>query len=89
MTYAVAQYRLDQLHEGREVAFEEIITPALVDNFVALSGDISPLHIDEAFSKERGFSGRVAHGMIIGAFISRLVGVHLPGANALLQSVNL
>lgn len=89
MTHTVSYYRLDQLREGREAVFEEAITPALMDGFAALSGDVSPLHVDDAFAQERGFDGRVAHGMILGAFISRLVGVHLPGANALLQSVNL
>ena len=36
---------------------------------------------------DAGFGGRVVHGAYLTALVSRLVGVHLPGENALLQSV--
>jgi acyl dehydratase len=41
---------------GRTVSEADIVT------FVGISGDWNPLHIDEEFSKNAGYGGRIAHG---------------------------
>lgn len=82
-------YTIDDLSENQVFTFEHRITPAQVDAFAALSGDHSPLHMNEDFARKRGFPQRVVHGMFLGALLSRLVGMHFPGANAILQSVNM
>jgi MaoC like domain len=41
---------------GRTVSEADIITLA------GISGDWNPLHIDEEFSKNAGYGGRIAHG---------------------------
>ncbi|MDD2710547.1 MAG: MaoC family dehydratase [Verrucomicrobiae bacterium] len=72
------------LQPGLTRTFEVPLTEALLDQFAACSGDINPLHMDAEEARRRGFEGRVAHGMLLGALLSRLVGCHLPGRNALL-----
>jgi 3-hydroxybutyryl-CoA dehydratase len=44
--------------------------------------------MDADFASNRGFKDRVAHGALLCAFISRLVGIYLPGENCLLQTIN-
>ncbi|MEO5372906.1 MAG: MaoC family dehydratase [Alphaproteobacteria bacterium] len=85
----VATLRFDDIAEGLEVSFEQEVTDAHIDAFAALSGDVSPLHLDDAFARERGFPGRVAHGGLVSAFASRLFGVHLPGRDCLLHSLTM
>lgn len=58
----------------------------LLDRFVAYGGDRNPLHLDDTFARERGFPGRVAHGMSYAAHLSTLIGMHLPGPGALWAS---
>ena len=41
---------------GRTVSEADIVT------FAGISGDWNPLHIDEEFSKNAGYGGRIAHG---------------------------
>ncbi len=60
-----------------------------IDRFAAVTGDRSPLHIDAAFATSRGFAGRVAHGALLVGYVSQLVGMVLPGRNALLLGVNM
>ena len=45
-----------------------------IDQFAQISGDFAPVHMNEIFAKEKDFSGRIAHGMLMGAFISRFIG---------------
>ncbi|MEQ8818221.1 MAG: MaoC family dehydratase [Thalassobaculum sp.] len=87
MTAVVSRIAFEDLRVGQQAAFEVEVPAADIDGFAALSGDVSPLHMDAGFARSRGFDGRVVHGAYLTALVSRLVGVHLPGENALLQSV--
>lgn len=44
--------------------------------------------MDDAVAKNRGFKGRVVHGVLLSGFLSRLVGMHLGQENELLVSMN-
>lgn len=57
-----------------------------LDAFAGLTGDVNPLHMDPAFARGKGFPGRVAHGMLVSAQFSALIGTMLPGRDCLLQS---
>ena len=61
----------------------------MVNNFANISGDFSPIHIDEEYAKSTSFGKRVAHGMLLASFLSRVDGMYLPGKHALYFSQNL
>ncbi|MDQ3065748.1 MAG: SDR family oxidoreductase [Actinomycetota bacterium] len=67
------------LVEGESVSWSHTVTAEEVDAFVALSGDDNPLHLDDSFARQNGFRGRVVHGMLVGAFLSKVLGTILPG----------
>jgi 3-hydroxybutyryl-CoA dehydratase len=71
---------------GQKAGFDVQITAEMIDAFARLTGDVNPLHVDDAFAKQRGFPGRVAHGLLTAAFFSRIAGTMLPGRDCLLQS---
>lgn len=42
------------------------VTEADIVNFAGLSGDFNPLHVDDQWVRENtGFSGRIAHGLLV------------------------
>ena len=43
------------------------------------SGDMNPLHFDDAFARGVGFEGRIAHGLILSSLISKYYGTEYPG----------
>ncbi len=88
MTPAAAAFGVDDLVIGQRAEFETVLTGDDVDSFARVSGDESPLHMDAAFARERGFPDRVVHGAHLLALASRLVGLYLPGRNALLLALN-
>jgi 3-oxoacyl-[acyl-carrier protein] reductase len=71
------------LEVGAEVHFKKTITADDVRNFAALSGDYNPLHLDAEFAGKTAFGRPVAHGMLLASFVSRMVGMQLPGPGAL------
>ncbi len=74
---------------GQRAQFEVVLTPELVDAFAEVSGDMNPLHTEEAYAQSTPFKGRVAHGMLAGAFFSRLIGMCLPGKHSVYLSQSL
>ena len=72
-------------------AAEQVRTggPADLAGFAEVSGDHNPLHMDEAYAENTPFRGRVAHGMLLGAWISALLGERLPGPGAIYVSQSL
>jgi 3-oxoacyl-[acyl-carrier protein] reductase len=65
--------------DGETARWKHRVSRDEVDRFAALSGDDNPLHMDAAFARQHGFKGRVVHGMLIGSFLSRVLGTRLPG----------
>jgi 3-hydroxybutyryl-CoA dehydratase len=49
------------------------ITETDIVNFAGLSGDFTPLHLDEEFAKKTPFGRRVAHGALIFSISTGLV----------------
>ena len=80
---------MDPATPNQRAAFETTLDAALVDAFAALSGDRNPIHMDAGKAAALGFGGRVVHGMLLSALVSRLVGENLPGGNVLLLSVKI
>ena len=80
-------YTFEELSIGQSESFEVTVTAEMMDSFFKISGDINPLHNDKNFAKEQGYADRVVYGLLTTSFISKLVGVLLPGEKCLLQGV--
>lgn len=57
------------------------VTDKMVQQFADLSGDRNPIHLDDEYASKSRFKRRIAHGMIVGALISRALvdGIGLGG----------
>ena len=53
-----------------------------VYQFAGITGDFNPAHVDEEYAKGTFFEGRIAHGMLLGGFISAVIAMKLPGPGA-------
>lgn len=86
---AAANLAFADLREGMTAGFDFSVDDAEMEAFAALSGDRNPLHRDQAFATARGFSGCVVYGALLVAKVSRLIGMELPGRDALWNSVQM
>lgn len=50
-----------------------------VADFGRRTGDLNPLHFDDTFARAAGFEGRIAHGMLFDAWLTRFLGMEYPG----------
>ena len=75
---------------GYSKKFTVKITSKMLEDFATLSGDYNPLHMDNKYAEKTQFKKQVCHGMLLTSFFSRLIGMYIPGKNALYfsQTVN-
>lgn len=62
--------RIEDLAPGTREVTVRTISAADVDEFGRISGDLNPLHMDDAFAAATPFGRRVAHGLLTGAIVS-------------------
>ncbi len=75
--------KFEDLVVGEETRLVRTLTAADVDAFARVSGDVNPLHMDDAYARQNGFKGRVVHGVLLASFVSTAVGMQLPGPGSL------
>lgn len=80
-------YDFENLQVGQAETFVVTVTDEMMSAFRLASGDVNPLHCDPSFAKTCGYPGVVCYGLLTGALLSRLAGVHLPGKRSLIHSV--
>ena len=82
-------YKFEDLKIGMSESFTITVTEEMMDSFLNLLGDENPLHVDKEFALSQGYSDRVVYGLLTTSFISKLIGVLLPGRYCLLQGIEL
>jgi 3-hydroxybutyryl-CoA dehydratase len=79
----------DELRVGQTAEITRVVGGADIEAFAAVSGDVNPVHLDEAYARGTPFGGRIAHGMLAAAYISAVLGTELPGPGAIYLSQSL
>jgi len=79
----------DDLTVGQTAEMSRVVGAADIEAFAEVSGDMNPVHLDEAYAKTTTFGERIAHGMLSGAYISAVLGTRLPGPGVIYLSQSL
>lgn len=75
--------RIEEMQIGQEASFTKTIAECDVYNFIGITGDINPIHIDEIYAGTTIFKKRIAHGMLTAGLISTVIGNNLPGSGTI------
>ena len=70
---------IEDIHVGDAAEFAKTISESDIYLFAGITGDLNPAHINEAYAAKTFFKTRIAHGMLLGGFISAILGNQLPG----------
>ena len=69
----------EEIAVGQTATYSKQVSDSDIQHFAVASGDVNPIHLDEEFAAGTAFKGRIAHGMLTGAFISAALAMTLPG----------
>lgn len=79
-------YSIDEISIGMKKSVSKTISESDVYTYAGLIGDINPVHVNAEYAKTTRFGERIAHGMLTASFFSTLVGMLIPGADAIYLS---
>ena len=65
------------------------VSESMIDKFSKITGDKNPLHLNDAYAKSTIFKKRIAHGFLVGGFISAVLGSYYPGNGTIYLSQNM
>lgn len=77
------EYIYEDIAIGMNACFTVTVTPEQMAMFRDMSGDVNPLHNDEAYAKSLGYPDRVSFGMLLGLIPLHLLASISPGNTAL------
>ena len=83
------EYTFESIQIGEKRKFNKKIDEVTLETFAKLSGDYNPLHMDEKYAQKNSLKQIKCHGMILASHLTRLVGMDIPGKNALYFSQTL
>ena len=64
---------------GQKVEKEFLVTKETGAAFAEVSQDKNPIHLDGEYAEKTRFGKKIAHGMLMGSYISGMIGMELPG----------
>ena len=70
---------MSKFYVGQTASFSRTVTETDIVMFAGMSGDYNPVHMDREYAADTRFGQRIAHGMLTASFLSRLLGMELPG----------
>ena len=65
------------------------ITDELVKQFSKITGDKNPIHIDDNYANSTIFKKRIAHGMLVASYFSKIISTTYPGEGSIYVSQSL
>ncbi len=82
-------YHFEDLSIGMQASLAHTVTAEDIDAFAHISGDVNPVHLDEAYAATTPFKQRIAHGILTASYISAALGTKLPGPGCIYISQTL
>lgn len=84
----IATYKIEDLEEGMSEEIVKTLERKDIEKFAILTQDFHPLHTSVEYAQGNGFEDIMAHGLLLSSFSSALIGMQLPGENAIVISQN-
>lgn len=82
-------FYFEELSVGQSAERGHVVGARDIAGFAEVSGDVNPVHLDEAYAQTTAFGGVIAHGMLSAAYISAVLGTELPGPGSIYLSQSL
>lgn len=73
----------EDIEIGQSASYERTVSARDIELFGEATGDMNPVHFDDAYAAATPFKARIAHGMLTAGFFSAVLGNQLPGAGSI------
>ena len=79
----MAQRKIEECKIGQYYEEQFIITEEIGKSFADISKDYNPVHLEKEFAEQTRFKDKIVHGMLLGSYISGIIGNKFPGQGSI------
>ena len=80
---------IDEIEFGMSESLEYVAIDENMLNFIKISGDSNPIHLNEEYVKNTRYKKRIVYGMMSTSLFSSIFGTRLPGVGCVYVSQNI
>lgn len=79
----MGKYNIQDLFIGQYFEKNFVVTEDMGKMYAEISQDYNPIHLNTEIAKASRFGQKLVHGMLVGSFISGVIGNEFPGAGSI------
>ena len=83
------EYQFDEINIGQEVSFQYEIDEQKMNDFSKMTGDENLLHTELEYAQSKGYQEKVVYGLLTAGACSTLAGMHMPGKDSVIHTIEL
>tara|TARA_B100001057_G_C22642897_1_gene868963 strand:+ start:114 stop:560 length:447 start_codon:yes stop_codon:yes gene_type:complete len=82
------RFSIKQINRNMKVILKKTMTKKFFFNSIKNLNDTAPIHTHDKWAKRLGFKKKIFPGLAVVSVFSKLIGMYLPGKNAVIMSIN-
>jgi len=82
------RFSIHEIKRGMKIKLNKTMTKKFFLKSIKLLNDSAPIHTSDKWAKRLGKKKKIFPGLAVVSVFSKVIGMHLPGKNAVIMSIN-
>tara|TARA_Y100000816_G_C25833055_1_gene435619 strand:+ start:235 stop:681 length:447 start_codon:yes stop_codon:yes gene_type:complete len=82
------RFTISQIKKGMKIKLKKTMTRKYFVKSIKLLNDSAPIHTSNKWARRLGMENKIFPGLAVVSVFSKLIGMYLPGKNAVLMNIN-
>ena len=82
------RFSIHQIKKGMKIKLSKTMTKKFFLKSIKLLNDSAPIHTSDKWAKRLGIKKKIFPGLAVVGVFSKVIGMYLPGKNAVIMSIN-
>ena len=82
------RFTISQIKKGMKIKLKKTMTKKYFSKSIKLLNDSAPIHTSDKWARRLGMEKKIFPGLAVVSVFSKLIGMYLPGKNAVIMDIN-
>ena len=82
------RFTISQIKKGMKIKLKKTMTKKYFLKLIKLLNDTAPIHTSNKWARRLGMEKKIFPGLAVVSVFSKLIGMYLPGKNAVIMNIN-
>ena len=82
------RFTINQIKKNLKIKLKKKMTKRFFSNAIKILNDTAPIHTKNKWAQRLGFKKKIFPGLAVVSVFSKMIGMYLPGKNAVIMNIN-